>query len=75
MLSHYIEILMEFLHKSVIKASPPFEFLSNLYRVHNTFNLNWNEENESSSLVSEISNMSILVSVMKENASKLFLLN
>ena len=56
------------------KSPPPFEFLSNLYGVQNPFNLNWAEENESSSLVSEISNMSILVSMMKDNASNLFLI-
>ena len=32
------------------KIPPPFEFLSNLYGVQNPFNLNWAEENESSSL-------------------------
>ena len=37
-------------------------FVSNLHGVQNPFNLNWAEGNESSSLVSEISNMSILVS-------------
>ena len=51
-----------------------FEFLSNLYRVQNLFNLNWAEENESSSLVSEINNTSILVSMIKDNASNLFLI-
>ena len=56
------------------RRPPPFEFLSNLYGVQNPFNLNWAEENESSSLVSEISNMSILVSMMKDNASNLFLI-
>ena len=50
------------------------EFLSNLYGVQNPFNLNWAEENESFSLVPEISNMSILVSIMKDNASNLFLI-
>ena len=55
------------------KSPPTSEFLSNLYGVQNPFNLNWAEENESSSLVSEISNMSILVSMMKDNASDLFL--
>ena len=35
--------------------------------LQNPFNLNWAEENESSSLVSEISNISILVSMMKDN--------
>ena len=54
------------------KSPPPFAFLSNLYWVQNPFNLNWDEENESSSLVSEISNMSILVSMMEDNASHLF---
>ena len=54
------------------KSPPPYAFLSNLYRVQNPFNLNWDEENESSSLVSEISNMSILVSMMEDNASDLF---
>ena len=56
------------------KNPPPFEFLSNLYGVQNPFNLNWAERNESLSLVSEISNMSIFVSVMKDNASNLFLI-
>ena len=56
------------------KSPPPFEFLSNLYGVQNPFNLNWAEENESSSLVSEVSNMSILVSMMKNTASNLFLI-
>ena len=56
------------------KSPPPFEFLSYLYGVQNPFNLNWTEKNESSSLVSEISNMSILVSMMKDNASNLFLI-
>ena len=56
------------------KSLPPFEFLSNLYGLQNPFNLNWDEENESSSLVSEISNMSILVSMMKDDASNLFLI-
>ena len=54
------------------KSPPPYALLSNLYRVQNPFNLNWDEENESSSLVSEISNMSILVSMMEDNASDLF---
>ena len=48
------------------KSPSPFQFLSNLYGVQNPFNLNWAEENESSSLISEISNMSVLVSKMKE---------
>ena len=39
------------------KSTPPFEFLSNLYEVQNPLNLNWVEENESSSLVSEICNI------------------
>ena len=56
------------------KSLPLFEFLANLYGMQNPFNLNWAEENESSSLVSEISNMSILVSMMKDNASNLFLI-
>ena len=57
------------------KRPPPFEFLSNLYGVQNPFNLKWGEENESSfSLVSEINNMSILVSMMKDNAPNLFLI-
>ena len=43
------------------KSSPPFEFLFNLCGVQNPFNLNRAEENGSSSLVSEISNMPILV--------------
>ena len=54
------------------KSPPPFEFPSNPYGVQNPFNLNWAEENESFSLVPEISNMSILVSMMKDNASSLF---
>ena len=52
---------------------PPFEFISNLYGVQNPFNLNWAKEIKWSSLVSEISNISILVSIMKDNASNLFL--
>ena len=32
------------------KSPPSFVFLSNLYGVQNPFNLNWAEENESSSL-------------------------
>ena len=40
--------------------------------MQNPFNLNLAEENESSSLVSEISNMFILVALMKDNASNLF---
>ena len=56
------------------KSPPAFEFLFNLYGVQNSFNLNWAEENESSSLVSEISNMSILVSMMKDNALNLFVI-
>ena len=52
----------------------PFEFLSNPCGVQNTFNLNWAEENESSGLVSEISNMSILASMMKDNGSNLLLI-
>ena len=40
--------------------------------MQNPFNLNWAEENELSSFVSEISNMSILVSMMKDKASNLF---
>ena len=56
------------------KSPPPFEFLSNLYGVQNHFNVNWDEENKSSSLVSEISNLSIIVSMMKDNASNLFLI-
>ena len=56
------------------KSPPPFEFRSNLYGGQNPFNLNWVEENESSSLVSEISNMSILVSVMKDNTSNLLII-
>ena len=51
------------------KIPPPFEFLSNLYGMQNLFNPNWAQENESSNLVSEISNMSILVSIMKDTAS------
>ena len=38
------------------KSSPHFEFLSILYEVQNPFNPSWSEGNESSSLVSEISN-------------------
>ena len=53
------------------KSPPPIEFLSNLYGVQNPFNLNRAEENKSSSLVSEISNMSILVLMMKDNACSL----
>ena len=56
------------------KIPPPFGFLSNLYGVQNSFNLNWNKETESSSLVPEISNMSIIVSMMKDTASNLFLI-
>ena len=56
------------------KSPPPFEFLSNLYGVQNPFNRNWAKENESSNLVSKISNMSILVSMMKDNAFNLFLI-
>ena len=56
------------------KSPPPFEFLSNLYGMQNPFNLNWAEENKSSSLVSEISKMFILVSMIKDNASNLFLI-
>ena len=52
----------------------PCEFLSNLYEVQNSFNVSWDEGNESSSLLSEISNMSILVLMMKDNASDLFLI-
>ena len=64
---------MECLHENVIKSH---SLLSSylICGVQNPFNLNWAEENESSSLVSEISNMSILVSVMKDNASNLFLI-
>ena len=57
------------------KSLPLFEFLANLYGMQNPFNLNWAEENESSSLVSEISNMSILLSMMEDIASNLTLLN
>ena len=56
------------------KSPPPFEFLSKLYVAQNPFNRNWAEGNESSSFVSEISIMSILVSVMKDDASNLFLI-
>ena len=42
--------------------------------LHCILNLNWAEENKSSSLVSEIRNMSILVSMMEDNASNLFLI-
>ena len=56
------------------KSPPPFEFLYNLCGVQNPFNLNWAEENESSSLESQISNMSILVSKTKDTASNLFLI-
>ena len=55
------------------KTTPSFEFLSNLYGVQNPFNVSLAEENESSSLVYEISNMSILVSMMEDNTSNLFL--
>ena len=63
---------MECLHENIIKSH---SLLSSylICGVQNPFNLNWAEENESSSLVSEISNMSILVSMMKDNASDLFL--
>ena len=54
------------------KGPPPYAFLSNLYGVQSPFNLNWDEENESSSLVSEISNMPVLVSMMEENAFNFF---
>ena len=54
------------------KSPAPFEFVYNLYGAQNPFNLDWAEENESSSLVFEISNMSILVSAMNETASNLF---
>ena len=40
----------------------------------NPFNLNYAGRNDSSSLVSEISNMSILVSMTKDNESNLFLI-
>ena len=56
------------------KTPPPFGFLSNLYGVQNSFNLNWNKETESSSLLPEISNMSIIVLMMKDTASNLFLI-
>ena len=59
--------------KKYNKTTPSFEFLSNLNGVQNPFNLNLAEENESSSLVYEMSNMSILVSTMKDNTSNLFL--
>ena len=51
------------------KSSPPFEFLFNLCGVQNLFNLNRAEEN-----FPEISNMPILVSMMKDNASNFFLI-
>ena len=56
------------------KSPFPFEFLYNLHGVQNPLNLSWDERNESSSLDSEISNTSILVSMMKDNASNLFLI-
>ena len=66
---------MKYLQESIIEASSPnFEFLSNLYLVQSPFNLNSAEENELSSLVSKISNMSILVVMVKDNASNLFLI-
>ena len=46
---------------------------SNLYGVQNLIHLIWAEGNELSSLVSEISNMFILVSMIKDNASNLFI--
>ena len=42
-------------------SPPPFELLSNLYGVQNAFNLNCSEENESSILVFEISNVYISI--------------
>ena len=72
MLSHYLEILMEYLHESIIKAHPLLS--SYLDGVQKPFNLNWAEGNGSSSLVSQISNMSILESVMKDNVSNLSLI-
>ena len=65
---------MEYLHECIIKAHPFLNLLSNPYGVQNPFNLNWAERNESSSLVSEISGMSILALMMRENASNLFLI-
>ena len=62
---------MEYLQKKYNKSPPTFEFLSNL--VQNPFNLGRAEGNETSSLAFEISNMFILVSMMKDNASNLFL--
>ena len=56
------------------KTSPPFEFLSNLCGMKNPFDLNYAGRNDSSSLVSEIRNMSILVSMTKDNESNLFLI-
>ena len=73
-LSH-IELLFRNVHGicsgNYSKNLPLFEFLSYLYVVKNPYNLNWAEWNESSSLVSQTSNMSILVSIMKDNASNL----
>ena len=70
MLSHYLEIVMEYLHESITKVHPPFEFLTNLYGVQNPFNRDWSEGNEAPSLVSEISTMSILISIMKDNTAQ-----
>ena len=61
---------MEYLHESITKVHPPFEFLTNLYGVQNPFNRNWSEGNEVPSLVSEISTMSILISIMKDNTAQ-----
>ena len=61
--------LDEIYSRKYSKNPSPFEFLSNLYGVQNSF-----KENESSRLVSDISNMSISVSMMKDNASNLFLI-
>ena len=66
---------MEYLHKNIIEGHPILSSYLNVYGVQNPFNLKWAEENESSfSLVSEINNMSILVSMMKDNAPNLFLI-
>ena len=56
------------------KSPPPFELVSNLHGVQNLFNRNRAEGSESSSVVSEISNISILISMIKDNTSNLFLI-
>ena len=56
------------------KSPPPFELVSNLHGVQNLFNRNRAEGSESTSVVSEISNISILISMIKDNTSNLFLI-